>query len=610
MNKRIPESLFILPVIISLFWSCAKVNIPSGGRRDRIPPAVIESSPGNRSVNFKDNKIEITFDEFVVLDNINENLMVSPPLKNRPEIQVKRKSVIAEFDEELKDSTTYTFYFQNSIKDLNEGNIFENYQFVFSTGAFVDSLSVTGNVYSSFTMEAPEKTLVLLYRNLQDSAVMKQLPDYISMVDAKGYFRIENVREGQYRLYALKDADNSKNFNLTDEEFAFADSILSITPENNFNPVIEDTARINQELKQVSGKPGPGNADMGKTLVQPDTIIKTGEHKLILFAAQKKAHYLTSSGRPLKYQLLYTLALPPDSLNFELSIPEAGEDAFFLEKNSEKDTITVWLTDSTLYNKSQITSLVTYPFTDSIGNIVYNQDTILMRFIEARPTRGTKVVKSTYNVDFNISRGSLKPGQRITITSQTPFRQPDTTLIRLYEIIDSTQRKLDYTLIKDSINSGKYIMDAGIQEKKQYFFLADTAAFGNIYDESSDSTGIKFSIKDPETYNKLTLNVRNYDGPLIIQLLNNTEKFISEVYYKDQGKIEFTLLDPAVYRIRAIYDLNGDGKWTTGDFETGRQPEPVSYYPHEINIKTGFDVEQDWDLKVNDKEPKLRLKKK
>ena len=609
MNKRIPESVFILPVIISLLWSCAKVNIPSGGRRDRIPPVVVESSPGNRSVYFNEKKIEITFDEFVVLDNINENLMVSPPLENRPVIQVKRKSVIVEFDEEFKDSTTYTFYFQNSIKDLNEGNIFENFQFVFSTGAFVDSLSVTGNVYSSFTMEAPEKTIVLLYRNLRDSAVMKQLPDYISMVDAKGYFRIENVREGQYRLYALKDADNSKNFNLRDEEFAFADSILSISPENNFNPIIEDTAMMNQELKQVPGKPGPDNADPGKTRVQPDTIIKTGDHKLILFAARRKAHYLTSSARPLKYQLLYTLALPPDSLNFELSIPEAAEDAYFLEKNNDRDTIKVWLTDSTLYNQSQINTLVTYPFTDSIGDIVYNQDTILMRFIEARPTRGTKVIKSTYTADYNIMRGSLKPGQKITIISQTPFRQPDTTLIRLYEIIDSTQRKMEYTLIKDSINSGKYILDAGIQEKKQYFFLADSAAFGNIYGESADSAGIKFSIKDPESYNKLTVNILNYEGPLIIQLLNNTEKLLYEVYHKDPGKVEFPLLDPAVYRIRAIYDLNGDGKWTTGDFEEGRQPEPVSFFPREIDIKTGFDHELDWDLKVNYKEPKLRLKK-
>ncbi len=610
MNKRIPESLYILPVIISLIWSCAKVNMPSGGRRDRIPPVVVESSPGNRSVYFNDDKIEIKFDEFVVLDNINENLMVSPPLKNRSQIQVRKKSVVAEFDEELKDSTTYTFYFQNSIKDLNEGNILENYQFVFSTGAFVDSLSVTGNVYNSFTMEAPEKTIVLLYRNLQDSAVMKQLPDYISMVDAKGYFRIENVREGQYRLYALKDADNSKNFNLRDEEFAFADSILSITAENNYIPVIEDTARFNHELKQVPGKPRQGRTDLGNTLVQPDTIIKTGEHKLILFAALKKAHYLTSSGRPLKYQLVYTLALPPDSLNFDLSIPDASEDAYFLEKNSERDTIKVWLTDSTLYNQSQITTLVTYPFTDSIGNIVYYQDTILMRFIEARPTRGTKIVKSTYNVDYNIMRGSLKPGQRITIISQTPFRQPDTTLIRLYEIIDSTRRKLDYTLIKDSINTGSYILDAGIQGKKQYFFLADSAAFGNIYGESADSAGIKFSIKDSESYNKLTLNILNNEGPLIIQLLNNTEKILYEVYHRDQGKVEFQLLDPAVYRIRAIYDLNGDGKWTTGDFEEERQPEPVSFFPREIDIKPGFDHELDWELKENYKEPKLRLKKK
>ena len=608
MRKRIPESIFILPVIF-LIWSCAKVNTPTGGKRDRISPVVIESSPENRSVFFNDRRIEITLNEFVVLDNINEKFMVSPPLKKRPEIQVKRKSIIVEFDEELRDSTTYTFYFQDAIKDLNEGNILENYQFVFSTGSVVDSLSVTGNVSSAFTLEAPEKTIVMLYRDLQDTTVKKQLPDYISMVDTKGYFRIENVREGQYRLYALKDGDNSKNYNVTDEEFAFADSSIIITAENNFIPPAVDTSMLISAGKKVAVKPGPVKTDPA-TLALADTIVKQGEHKLILFAARKKAHYLASSDRLSRYHLLFTLSLPPDSMNIDFSIPEISPVAYFIEPNNEKDTINVWLTDSTLYNQSLITTLVSYPFTDSIGNLDYKLDTIPMRFIEPRPTRGVKVVSSDYSVDFNITKGTLKPGQKITFTSQTPFRLPDTTLIRLYEIVDSTQKKIEYTLIKDSVNSGKYIIEARIQEKKQYFFLADSASFGNIYGESADSAGIKFTVKDAESYSKLTLNIKNYGGPLIIQLLNNAEKLLYEVNYKDNEKVEFPLLDPGLYRIRAIFDLNGDGKWTTGDFDSGRQPEPVSYYPREIDIKTGFEIEQDWDPEQNYKEIKLRLKKK
>ena len=140
--------------------------------------------------------MKLLFDEYVVLDNINEKFMVSPPMKKKPRVFIKGKSVNVEFDEKLKDSTTYTFYFQDAIKDLNEGNILQNYQFVFSTGPVIDSLSVTGNVYNAFNLEVPEKTQVLMYRELADSAVVKHLPDYISRVDQTGYFRIDNVRAG------------------------------------------------------------------------------------------------------------------------------------------------------------------------------------------------------------------------------------------------------------------------------------------------------------------------------------------------------------------------------------------------------------------------------
>ena len=149
---------FLFQLLIILISACAKISSPSGGPRDRLPPVVVKSIPVNGAKNFKGKSIAITFDEYVVLDNINEKFMVSPPMKKKPRVFIKGKSVNVEFDEKLKDSTTYTFYFQDAIRDLNEGNILENYQFVFSTGPVIDSLSVTGNVYNAFNLEVPEKT--------------------------------------------------------------------------------------------------------------------------------------------------------------------------------------------------------------------------------------------------------------------------------------------------------------------------------------------------------------------------------------------------------------------------------------------------------------------
>ena len=630
MNSSMFARFFLLSTLFIFISACAKISIPSGGLRDKLPPVVIKSSPESGAKNFRDKSLEISFNEYVVLDNINEKFMVSPPMKKKPRVFIKGKNVNIEFNNELKDSTTYTFYFQDAIKDLNEGNIIENYQFVFSTGPVIDSLSVTGNVYNSFNLEIPEKTLVLMYGELADSAVVKHLPEYISRVDRNGYFRIDNVRGGNYRLYALKDVDNSKNYNLTEEEFAFMDSVLEITPGKNFIPVVKDTTIIKEGVSKVSKPVAKDTTTIQKRASKvskpvakdtpalkkgaskvTDTLIVKGEYQLLLFAARKKAHYLTKSSRDLKYQMIYTLSLPPDSMKFEFSIPGADDGAYFIEKSGNSDTLKVWLADSALYSQPQIATIVKYPFTDTLGTLDYKEDTILMRFLAPRATRGAKVKKPVFNVDANILSGSLKPGQSIVFSSQTPFRQPDTSRIHLYESIDTTRQKVPYHLAKDSINSCKYILTAKLLQGKKYLFVSDSASFGNIYNEYSDSTGIKFSFKDPESYSKLTLNIRNYEGDRIIQLLNNTEKLVSESLIKKDGKLVFSLLESGFYRVRTIYDLNGDGKWTTGDFSSGRQPEPVSYYPGEIEIKTGWELEQDWDMGAkNVKVQKLREKKK
>jgi hypothetical protein len=309
--------------------------------------------------------------------------------------------------------------------------------------------------------------------------------------------------------------------------------------------------------------------------------------------------------------MIYTLSLPPDSMAFDFSIPGSAKDAYLIERSKENDTIKVWITDSTLYSQQQLTTMIRYPITDSVGTTGYKEDTILMRYVAPRAPRGEKVKKPVFTVNTNISGGTLIPGQKIVLKSQTPFREPDTSLIRIYELLDSTRIKISYSLAGDSTNLCRYFLDAALQPGKKYLYIADSASFGNIYNEYSDSTGIKFSVRDPDSFSKLTLDVSNYDGNMIIQLLNNTEDLIRETYLRKAGTVLFPLLENGFYRIRAIFDLNGDGKWTTGDFFAGRQPEPVLYYDQELELKTGWEVEQPWELEFKSfKEQKLRMKKK
>jgi hypothetical protein len=613
MSRRIVKPLFIISVISLVLYSCAKISAPTGGPRDRKPPVVVTSKPLNGSKNFKGKNIEITFDEYVVLDNINEKFMLSPPVKKKPRVFIRGKNVNVEFEDKLKDSTTYTLYFQDAIKDLNEGNILQNYQFVMATGPVIDSLSVTGNIYNATDLEVPEKTIALMYSEMADSAVKKHLPAYITRLDQTGYFRIDNVRPGTYRLFGLKDADNSKNYNLPDEEFAFMDSTITVTTEKNYIPppvVVKDTIVI----KKTATKPGQGVKDSTKIkkdakVVEPP-ILK-GQYKLLQFQATKKAHYLASSRRDQKYQLIYALSLPPDTMKLELRIPGADTKSYFTEPSIHRDTLKVWISDSTLYSTTEISTIVKYPFTDSLGVTGYKQDTIPLRFQAVKPSKNQKIKRTVLSVENNISSGFLKPGQSIVFRSKTPLQRPDTSKIRLYEILQTSRQKVPFSFVKDSVNSTKYYLNTRLEQGKRYMFVAKAKSFVNIFREYTDSVGIKFSIKDPETYCKLTLDVKNYEGDRIIQLLDKSEKFLAEHYMSKDGKTVFPLLDPGTYRVRVIYDLNGDRKWTTGDFDKKRQPEPVSYYPDEIELRPGFELDQAWDIGLkNQKDQKLREKKK
>ncbi len=578
MNRNIFKNIIYVFLVCSLIASCAKVNTPTGGPKDKTPPKVVGSKPVNGATFYKNKKFEVTFDEYVTVENINDKLIVSPPLQKRPLVSLRGKSIVVEFEDKLKENTTYTFNFQDAIKDLNEGNVFENFKFVFSTGAVVDSLSVTGNLYNAYVLDSPEDALVMLYSNLEDSAFRKTIPDYLSRVEKNGYFRIDNIHEGTYMLYGLKEADNSKNFNAKEEEIAFLDEPVEITPGENYLPIEKDTVPVVKTGKKTADLPVP-----------------TGENKLILFRHDDKLHYLTSSTRNLSYLITYTLALPPGENDFNITIPGAGENSYFTEKSINRDTLKVWLTDSMLYSQQQITTIVGYPYTDTSNTIIYRTDTIQMRYTPPRLARADRNKRTQYSVQTNLS-GSLRPGQKIFFQSTTPLLSPDTSLIRFYEITQEGQIQIPYNFVPDTTNTCKTNLNIQLEPGKNYLYIADSAAYRNIYGEHTDSTGVKFSVKAEASFGSLALTITGYEGKRIIELLDNNEKVIRKKQMDSDGKVEFLLLDKGKYRARVIYDINGDGKWTTGDLTERRQPEPVSFYPQEIDVKNDWVIDQDWDI--------------
>ena len=597
MKGCIKWSILIGGVVLAVISGCARQAAPTGGPEDFTPPRIVRSTPLDKSILFNGKKVVVTFNEFIQLDKIADNFVISPPLLKKPDILVKGKSLEVEFKEKLKDNVTYTLYFQDAVRDLNNGNPIYNYQFVFSTGKTIDSLSVTGNILNASNLEIPLNSLVLLYSNLSDSAVSNKMPDYVASPDRNGGFRINNISEGKYHLFALEDKNNNKRFDLADEGFAFLGSTIEVTKENNWLPVpvVKDTTKV----RGAKRKP-------------PEPPVIKGQYKLFLFTAAKKSHYLTSSDRKNAQLLFFTLSLPVKPDDFSLNIKNASEKSYFVEKNRTNDTIMVWITDSLLYSKSQLNTIVSYPFTDTTGVTKSKTDTINMVFIQPRQTRATKSKDSQNKFTFrtSIPSSGMIAGRPIRFLSDTPFREPDTSLIHLYQLDKQAKIKVPYSLKKDSLNKRSYIFNAKLREGESYLIVADRSSFGNIYGAISDSTGIKFSVRNSDSFSKLTLNITNVTGNILIQLLDFRETLVLQQEIRKDGKVVFPMLDPVSYRVRAVNDLNGDGKWTTGDYWLNQQPEPVTYFPTDILMKANFDTDQDWSLKSwGLKDPKQRATK-
>jgi hypothetical protein len=225
--------LFILIISICTTTNsgCANILPPTGGPRDTLPPVLVSAVPKNVSLNFKTNQIIFTFDEYVTIDKVQENLIISPTPKINPIVTNKLKTVSVKLKDTLQPNTTYQLNFGNTIRDVNENNILRNFTYVFSTGAYIDSLHFSGKVIVAKTGKIDSTLLVMLHRNLDDSAVVNDRPPYVTRVDTAGYFSFDHVAPGTYALYALKDQSNSRKYYSKSDLFAFADDPVEIKRE-------------------------------------------------------------------------------------------------------------------------------------------------------------------------------------------------------------------------------------------------------------------------------------------------------------------------------------------------------------------------------------------
>ena len=608
LNKKIV--VYILACSLIITCGCAKIGSPTGGLKDETPPKIVESKPENYSTNFNSKKIEITFDEFIQLKNIYNELIISPPLKERPENKLRGKSLVIDLNNELKDNTTYTLNFGNALADNNEGNVLTNFEFVISTGGYVDSMSVTGKLVNAFNLKPGEEPVyVMLYENLKDSAPFVEIPSFIGKTNKDGAFAVNNIKADTFRIFALKDANSNLLFDASNEKIAFIDSSFVISPElteTTFYYLADSLLPVDSITDNIKLRGYVIDSITGDTLKVRKKLKYALHVNLFLFEEESIYQYLSVKERETREKLVFAFKRPLyDSLIIEPLNFNHGDSWFIKEKSDSNDTIIYWITDTLISNIDTVSLQLKYTVVDTLNNFVTQIDTINLKYREQKSKKqpGSKskedqktVDKDKYlNLAFNIARSStVDLNKSIWISTEKPVADYNSSLISLYKLEDTLEIVQPFEFMKDTAKLRKFKITTQWEERMNYKLVIEPEAFTDIYGLSNDTVLIKFATQKADYYGNIILTTENVVSPLIIQLLNESEGIVKEKYVAQNSIITFDYLEPKKYLLKVIYDDNNNCKWDTGNYLKKMQPEKVVYYTGDINVRSNWDVEIVW----------------
>lgn len=602
-HKPYNNMQWLLFAVLAMVCSCAKMGQPDGGWYDETPPAIVRTSPADQGVNIKAKKINIYFNEYIQVDNPTEKVVISPPQIEQAEIKPSGKKIEVELKDSLKPNTTYTIDFSDAISDNNENNPLGNYTFTFSTGDHIDTMQVAGYVLNAENLEPIKGILVGLYNNLSDTIFTKEPMLRVSRTDSRGHFVIKGVAPGDYRIYALQDADNNYYFNQKSEQLAFTHDIITPT----FKPDIrQDTLwRDSLHIDSIARVP--------YTHFLPDDIV------LRAFTEVQTDRYLIKSERnePDHFTLFFSYG---DSLLPQIRGLNFNEhDAFITELSEKRDTITYWLRDTMLVNQDTLRMELKYMATDTLGVLRLQTDT--MDILSKQPYEKrmkqkqdkyeewkkkqerakkrdkpyeTKMPAELLEPKYNVA-SEPDPDQNITIEMPAPLAKVDTSCVHLYSKYDTLWYRSPFVLRpKEGVNR-TYELLGEWRPGIEYSLEIDTMAFTDIYGKTTAPFKQGFKVKTEDSYATLMFDITGMaDTTVVVQLLNTSDAMVKETSTTN-GRAEFYYIKPGTYYARMYVDSNKNGKWDTGDYAADRQAETTYYYPEKIECKEKWDLTLTWN---------------
>ncbi|WP_291118033.1 Ig-like domain-containing protein [Empedobacter sp. UBA7248] len=541
MNKTTRFSLLMLTILMVI--SCARQGSPTGGPKDETPPVFLKADPDTLATNVDVNLQEATinFDEYILLKEYSKNVVVSPSFQIPPIVTpqaLAKKYISIKFQEPLLPNTTYSFNFGDAIQDFNENNKLSNFQYVFSTGSFIDSLKVTGRVNSSYDFKLPEKILVGLYKvdsTYKDSIILQKKPYYIARANDKGEYQLNYLASGKYKLIAFEDKVENVMYDYGKERLAF------------HNEPIELNANQQINLNLFNQKPA---------YRKPEASFK--QEGLIVFKTTGATDDVTITPVGKEFKTAYIQKFPKqDSINFWFN-PKVdtivGKSAKLNFKVQHKDQIDEI---SALYSKSNTE-----------------------RKLEFKALNDQK----------------LAPNKPFKVQANAPIKSLD--LSKIYVFKDTVS--IPFKVSIDTVNAQNlnFAFDKNLDEKFEVNIYPN--ALTDVLGEKNDTLAYPIKMGTRGDFGHLKLTLQNTPSkPFILQFLKTDKDFtvIEELYNPaNKNYFEFNFIEPGEYLFRLLVDENENGKWDTGDYLSGKQPEPIYLYPEPIKIRAMWDATETWVL--------------
>lgn len=525
---------------ILLLAGCAQIVAPTGGPRDTTPPKITKTSPENNSSNFKEKtEIKISFDEFMVIDNPGEKVMISPPLKAAPTYKTSGKQLIIQFEDTLKENTTYTMFFDNCIKDITESNSIPAFEYVFSTGNSIDSGQIAGKVIDALTLKPEQLVYVMLYTENIDSLPSTQKPYYLTKTNDAGEFKFAHVGITKYKLFALLDKNNNLIFDQFTERIGFLDSLVEANSSTDITISMFAQADTSQRLlKKVLLERGKVLIAFKKETNNPQFTLQDGNFEDRFFVEKSKG----------------------------------GDSIYLYDKRFLPDTVTLIVQDQNMIDTLEIAPSLERKATKRMGETSSSSKPII-----------------TLNHETDLYKS-------IQVSSTFPIKEIRKERIKLFHIsIDTTL--IDFSITNlDSIQR-KFSIEFKKEEEKSYLLQIADSAFISYSLFANDTILSRFTTLGENDYGNLKINIQNLQKKnALVQLVNDRDEIVGSEYATTSKNIVWKNLSPGMYQVRAIIDDNNNQKWDSGDYFTKRFPEKIVIFANPIQIRAKWDVEEKFSV--------------